>query len=292
MSRYLSSGSASQRTLLNLSTELLIQILSYLPPADLFSVQRTCHKIRHIVVGTTYLQYILRTQINGVDDFLPPDLPYPERLKLLRRHEKSWNDLQFNLFAEFTTNVPQPDCYTFRDGYLIYEDLSGTVLQYGYTDLCSAARNEEVPWVHITMTNTHLPLPSYVVFAVDHNLVVAVRYVSFPIPIFVLTSHRQQGYDSYDTVRLELAFSEFTTGAPHPLSSTHIVSLPPIAGFQFANVDTEVLGDHILISVRRQTGEASFYLVSWITGTVTFVSGPCASLLSLPQNSGRISEAP
>jgi hypothetical protein len=125
MSRYyLPSGSTSQRTLLNLSTELLIQILSYLPPADLFSVQRTCHKIRQIVVGTTYLQYILRTQINGVDDFLPPDLPYPERLERLRRHEKTWNRLQFNLFAEFTTNVPQTDCYILRNGYLIYEDLS------------------------------------------------------------------------------------------------------------------------------------------------------------------------
>ena len=291
MSRYLPSESESHRSLLNLSTELLVQILAYLPAVDLFSVQRTCHKIRHIVAGTTYLQYILRTQINGVDDFLPSDVPYPDRLELLRQHEKSWNGLQFNLFAEFTTNIPQPDCYTLRDGYLIYEDLSDTVLRYGYTDLCSATRNEEVPWVHITMGNIHLPLPSKVVFAVDHDLMVVVRFVSFPIPVLVLTCHRQQGYDSYDTVRLELAFSEFTTGAPHPLSSTHVVSLPPIVGFQFASVDTEVLGDHVLISVRRQTGEASFYLVSWITGTVTFVSGPYANLLSLSPNSGRTSEA-
>jgi hypothetical protein len=166
-----------QRTLLlNLSTELIVQILSYLPVVDLFSVQRTCHKIRHIVAGTTYLQYILRTQINGVDDFLPPHFPYTERLKLLRRHEESWNGLKFNLFAEFTTSVPQPDCYTLRDRYLIYEDLSGTALQYGYTDLCSATQNEDMPWVHITLYDIHLPLPSKVVFAVDHDLVVAIRF--------------------------------------------------------------------------------------------------------------------
>jgi hypothetical protein len=77
-------------------------------------------------------------------------------------------------------------------------------------------------WVHITMGNTHISLPSKIVFAVDHDLVVVVKFVSFPVPVFVLTCHRQQGYDSYDTVRLELASSGFTTGAPHPLFSTHI----------------------------------------------------------------------
>lgn len=166
-----------QRTLLlNLSTEMLIQILSYLPAVDLFSVQRTCRKIRHIVAGSTYLQYILRTQINGVDDFLPPDFPYTERLKLLRRHEESWNGLQFNLFAESTTGVSQPNLYTLRGGYLIYEGLPGTTHRYAYTDLCSATQNEDLSWVHITLHGIHLPLSSKVVFAVDHDLVVAMRF--------------------------------------------------------------------------------------------------------------------
>jgi hypothetical protein len=101
--------------------------------------------------------------------------------------------------------------------------------------------------------------------------------VTFPNPHFSLqnlTSHRQQGYGvSYDNVRLELLFFEFTTGEPHPLSSTHTVLLPPIFSFEFAHVKTEVLGDHILLSVRRRTGQASFYLVSWKIGTVTHVSG-------------------
>jgi hypothetical protein len=101
--------------------------------------------------------------------------------------------------------------------------------------------------------------------------------VSFPNPHFSLqnlTSHRQQGYDaSYDTVRLELVFFEFTTGEPHPLSSTDTILLPPIFGFEFAHVKTEVLGDHLLISVRCRSGQASFYLVSWKVGTVTHVSG-------------------
>ena len=106
--------------------------------------------------------------------------------------------------------------------------------------------------------------------------------MSFPSPHFSsqnLTSHRQQGYEAwYDTVRLELVFFEFTTGEPHPLSSTHTILLPPIFGFEFAHVMTEVLEDHVLISVRRRNGQASFYLVSWKIGTVTHVSGLCLVL--------------
>jgi len=256
--------------LLNLSTELLIEILTYLPVVDLFSIQRTCTRIRDIVKESAYLRYILRAQINGVGDFLPPELPYPERLELLRRHEKSWNNLRFNLFNEFTTNIPHPDCYLLRGGYLIYEDLTGAVLRYGYTDLCSAAWNEEMDWVHIVVDDMHLPLPSKVVFAVDHDLVVAMRFCLLTITLQDLTSHRKQ----IDDVLLELCFIEFTTGAHHPLTSSHTVSLPSIAGFDFGSADTEVVGDHILVSVRSQGGRASLYLVSWKTGAVTFVSGP------------------
>lgn len=102
--------------------------------------------------------------------------------------------------------------------------------------------------------------------------------MSSPSPHFSfqnLTSHRRQGYVSYDSIRLELVFFEFTTGGPHPLSSNHAVLLPPIVGFEFElpGVGTEVLGDYVLISVRRPVGQAFFYLVSWKIGTVTHVSG-------------------
>ena len=84
---------ATTRSLLNLAREVLIEILSYLPAADMIAVQRTCRTIRDTVSGTAYLQYTLHTEINGVADLLPPDFPYSERLKLLRCHEQSWRDL-------------------------------------------------------------------------------------------------------------------------------------------------------------------------------------------------------
>src|SRR5216683_2134404 len=165
-------------TLLDLSTELLVKIFSCLPAEDMITVQCACRTIRDIFVGTTYLQYVHRAQINGVEDFLPPNFPYSERLELLRRHEESWSGLQLNLFTE---SVTRPSCYpnrfTVRGGYLIYETITRRVPRYGYTDLCSAARNDELRWVHITMDEGRFPHPSNAAtFGIDNNLVVVTRF--------------------------------------------------------------------------------------------------------------------
>ena len=172
---------SSARFLLDLATDVLIQILAYLPPADMIAMQWTCRMFHGIVTGTPYLQYTLHAKINGVDDLLPPDFPYPERLELLRRHKQSWSDLQFDLFAKRhrISEWPNRPFYTFQDGYLIYECRSGQGgLRYGYTDLYSADRNKELLWVHLTIAsigeNQHLV--STVVFAVDHDLVIAMRF--------------------------------------------------------------------------------------------------------------------
>jgi len=168
------------RSLLDLSTEVLIEILAYLPAADMIAVQRTCRTICDIVAGTAYLQYILRAEINGVDDLLPPDFPYSERLELLRCHEQSWRNLKFNLFAEFhgISGVPNPSCFTLQDGYLIYQCFLGPGMgcQYGYADLCSADRNEELQWVHLTIGESQYPDSTAVVFAVDHDLAMTMRF--------------------------------------------------------------------------------------------------------------------
>ena len=101
-------------TLLDLSKKVLIKILAHLPPVDMISVQRTCRAIRNIVDGTAYLQYILRTQIKSIGDFLPHDFPYSERLALLRRHEQSWSGLQFNFFTKSTVTASFLDNLFFK----------------------------------------------------------------------------------------------------------------------------------------------------------------------------------
>jgi len=174
--------------LLHLPTELLVKILTYLTVEDLFSVRWTCRTLGDIVTGTAYLQYIIHANINGVEDSLPPDFPYSERLELLRRHERSWSAPQFNLFTRCVTKKSHnPNNFILQDGYLIYQSLwdSEDVQQYGYTDLHSAARHEELRWAHITIDNSLVPLLDNVTFAIDHNLVVGLRFVSLTIPLWV-----------------------------------------------------------------------------------------------------------
>ncbi len=167
--------------LLDLSTELLVKILAYLPAVGLFSTQRTCRTIHKIVDDTPYLQYIIHVYINGVNDFLSPDFPYGPyshcRLELLRRHEQSWSDLQFNLLTEHAISIPYLARFFLQDSYLIYKDVMERP-QYGYINLCSASEDQEVPWVHITIDDSHFPCMSMVTFAIDHDLVVATRFVS------------------------------------------------------------------------------------------------------------------
>jgi hypothetical protein len=160
-----------------LPTELLILILSYLPVVELCAVQRTCHRVHNIVAESAHLQYILRTQINGVDDLLPPDCPFSERLELLRRHENAWSNLQLKLSHEFAS--PLLDRHFLQDGYLIYNKIAGN-LQYGYVDLLSAVPDEELCWAHISREDIRHPL--CVVFAVDNNLAVVLRYLSLFCP--------------------------------------------------------------------------------------------------------------
>ena len=182
-------GTYQPRTLFDLSTELLIEILTYLPVADLLSMQHTCRTMRSIIGGTVYLQYIVRTHINGVNDFLPPEFLYSERLELLGRHEQSWNTLQVNLLTECPPNIAFPNHkFILQDGYLIYDYLIGREKQYSYTDLSSSARNEDVDWVHITMDESRLPSGglSAIKFAVDHDLVVTIRFRILSHPVLLV----------------------------------------------------------------------------------------------------------
>ena len=169
------------RALRRLSTELLVETLAYLPAADMISVQRTCRTIRDIIAGTAYLQYTLRAGINGVEDFLLPGVSYSERLELLRRHEQSWDSLQFDLFTK--CDILHMPSFTLQDGYLINQHFvfvarEGLPLEYHYTDLCSAARNEDLHWVEVIMRETGniSPFHPRVIFAVDQDLVVVVRF--------------------------------------------------------------------------------------------------------------------
>jgi hypothetical protein len=191
--------------LLDLPMELLVKILTYLPIKDLFSMRWTCRTLKDIVASTARLHYIILTYVNGVEDSLPPDFPHSKRLELLRHREQSWSALQLNLFTECVTDMSYPCHLIIQDGYLICNRLREDPQKYRYTDLYSAARNEEVRWVHVTMDDSRLPRLYNLTFAVDHNLVVASRFVSLPIPFWVQNLTKVIANSDLETIMLSVS---------------------------------------------------------------------------------------
>ncbi|KAI9444499.1 hypothetical protein H4582DRAFT_821619 [Lactarius indigo] len=155
------------------------------------------------------------------------------------------------MFTRFlTSEEPHARCYILQDGYLIYKAVTNAA-RYGYLDLysSSARQNAEARWSHISLAAIR-PL-SDIVFAVDHNLVVAIR----------------SGRSGH---AIEASFLEFTTGSCHPLALVHTVSLPVHPIFDCRKPEIEVLGDHILVTaVHEILAYSTFSVISWKTGRVT-----------------------
>ncbi|KAH8982308.1 hypothetical protein EDB86DRAFT_2971167 [Lactarius hatsudake] len=247
----MSTDSSDSDSLPGLPTELLIRIFSHLQVEDLLSVQHTCRRFCDVISGSASLQYFLRTKINLLEDLLPSDFSLRDRVSLLKHHETAWDNLELNEFTRFLTcEESHARCYILQDGYLIYKAVTNTA-QYGYLDLysSSAQPNAELRWAHIPLA-TSRPL-SDIVFAVDHNLVVAMRC----------------GQNGHAT---EASFLEFTTGSCHPLALAHTVSLPVHPVFDCRKPEVEVLGDYILVTaVHEVLGHSTFSVISWKTGRVT-----------------------
>ena len=169
----------SSNTLPGFPTELLIRIFTYLQVADLLSVQHSCCRFHDVISYSASLQYFLHTEVNHLEDLLPPDFSLKDRVAILKHHETAWNNLELNTFNRFVAGGDShtPRCYVLQDGYLIYKVVTNSrTAQYGYTDLhsSSAVPNVEAPWTHVSLQRVH-PF-SDVVFAVDQNLVVTIRF--------------------------------------------------------------------------------------------------------------------
>ena len=265
----------SSYPLLEFPTELIIRVFAYLQVADLMSVQHSCRRFYDIISDSVSLQYILHTEINLLEDFLPPDLSLNDRVALLKHHETAWKNLELNMSAQFLTSEDHKchsHCYLLQDGFLIYK--AASTARYGYLDLYSSsalpnAGATRAPWTQIALEALR-PL-SDIVFAVDHNLAVAIRFEIFDNSTRSLSYYCNPNRSEQHGLPVAI-FLEFTTGATHPLSLVPTVSLP-------REPDVNVLGDYILVTAEYGIrGRSMFSAVSWKTGTCTHVSGAFESI--------------
>ena len=170
-------------TLSGLPTELLIRICSHLQVADLLSVQHSCRRFYDVISDSTFLQYIMHTEINHLEALLPLDVPLNDCVALLKRHETAWKNLELNVFMQFkTSDRHRCSGYILQDGYLISKPatLAATTHTpyYNYIDLHSLSNHpiaeRRCQWKQISLAAIR-PL-SDIIFSVDQDLAVVIRF--------------------------------------------------------------------------------------------------------------------
>jgi hypothetical protein len=163
---------------LDLSTELVIQILAYGSLRDIRACAQTSRRLYSIISGSQYLQYLLRTKIAGVHDPFLPGLSIQERLSVLERWERAWHGLDLR--------NPALQCIVPRDisasisrheihgGYLIATrrfQADDRPLGYSYFDLHDAVKRGYPSWNHVDLHQS-LSVFSYCFNVEEYNLAV------------------------------------------------------------------------------------------------------------------------
>jgi len=164
--------------LLHLSTELLIQILSYGSLRDIGACALTSPRLHRIISSSLYLQYLIRTKIAGVCDPFLPGLSIHERLSVLESWERAWHDLDLRkpilrcvVPRDISVSILR---YELHGGYLIGTrrlPADDRQLGYNYVNLHEALKRGYVSWNNVDLHQS-LSIFSYCFNVEDYNLAV------------------------------------------------------------------------------------------------------------------------
>ena len=162
--------------LMDLSTELVIHILSYLSVRDVGACVQASRRLRSIVSDSLYLQYLVRTQIAGVQDPLNPGPSIYERIAILERWERAWRGMDLR--------QPALQCVVPRDiaiGTIGYEIHGGCLIAarrfpvddrsmgYSYVDLHDAVQRGSASWHNVDLLQSQSVF-NYCFNVEEHNL--------------------------------------------------------------------------------------------------------------------------
>ena len=172
--------------LLDLSTELVIHILSYLSVRDVGACVLASRRLRNIVSGSLYLQYLVRTQIAGVQDPFLPGLSIHERIAVLQRWERAWRALDLRQPA-MQCVVPKDITagaigYEIHGGYLIATrrfPVDDRPMGYSYLDLHDAVQRGSASWHSVDLPQSLFVL-NFCFNIEEHNLVAILVLCSRP----------------------------------------------------------------------------------------------------------------
>ena len=283
--RDIASDPLAALSLLDIPLELIVSIILYLPPHDIISCQKTCHKLNDVCNIAT-LRYLVQMERSGVSDDLRPGISYLERLLLLQRREEAWANLDFHKNVHVTVPFESTGTFDFTGGaFLLGTGLHNTNSRptngYSYFTLPSLTSTEDqkLKWQGLSMGIQILDVG----LAVHEHDLIAVLTACVLFPAFPscnkLTSRRKPDKNSLTDRHhtLEIRLLSFSTGEHHPLAEQPIILIESISLILgHCNVLIEIVGEYLALLITFQSARVAnmdtFFLVLWKKGEAHRVS--------------------
>ena len=113
-------------SLLHLSPELVVHILSYLHYSDLHACKRVNNALNRLIQNSVLLQYSMQLQLSGYEDNPSSHMVIADKLKLLKQQESAWSRLDFQKQTSVRIPFNPSSIYDLTDGVLLLgESVSG-----------------------------------------------------------------------------------------------------------------------------------------------------------------------
>lgn len=159
--------------LLNLPTELLEQILGWVPTSDLPSCALAHYYLNQIVRRSALLRYkfaLLRAGAENSVNLNPKEnVSYHERLKLLNRRESAWSNLKPASSRHVPTGFAAGGLYDLCDGVYVLQDRHRHRLLY--LPLQNLTWAEEPKWVLLETNDDERLMIDFGMSIHEHDLI-------------------------------------------------------------------------------------------------------------------------
>ncbi|EKM51060.1 uncharacterized protein PHACADRAFT_103833 [Phanerochaete carnosa HHB-10118-sp] len=248
--------------LLDLPTELLIEILKYLQSRDILRCQSVCRALRDIVAGCVELQYIIELAAdNLVDGTRKPGSPSTaERLKLLLDRRRRWRELDWTQKVV----VPIPgQCQA-------YEFVGGTFAKsMGTGDNWTGSKHLNVTWLPTrdgqarSLVREDLGVPTRD-FAVDPS--------QDMIALVEMDEHH------FDSVQIKVHIRTISKNQKHPLAAKECLTAP--IPFQVGTCFIQIVGD--VVGMFFWLHGPGLLVWNWRSGEMLVVCYPLGGFGALP----------
>ncbi|RPD62818.1 hypothetical protein L227DRAFT_573341 [Lentinus tigrinus ALCF2SS1-6] len=266
-------------SLLDLSQEILVHILSYLHYNDLNVCRRLNKPFNRLIQGSTLLQYSMRLQLAGYEDNPYSPLVLADKLRLLKQQEAAWLRLDFDKPATVRIPFVPTSIYDLTDGILLLGESTagGQSMAPGGQTGADSIRWTRLSSLYAPGSST-TPQDSWEQIEVGAHIMDVGLAVQEHDLIVVATDRETE--DSHTVFELRLI--QLSTGLSHPLASKPILPLgtlpaPPHDVTGQCSVCIEIVGDQLCFMFHYPPGSvappAMFQVYDWKSGRCLQVRG-------------------